>query len=558
MRQRSHLVAAGLGVVVALCLTTALIAGRGGAGQPLPYATPSLGPAVPTATPTTPVLEPGETISFPPVPSPTPTDRSLTSPDRLDSPLPQVSPPGFADPPAGTGLDRYTSQTLDWADCTLEGTHGDCATVLVPLDYGAPDAQAITLSLFKRPATATPYLGTLFVNPGGPGEPGRELAAGNSIDFAKLAGYDIIGWDPRGTGESTPVDCGDPSGIDRVLALDSTPDTPAATQALFDGWKQFGLDCLAHSGPLLAHVSTQETVADLDILRGLVGSAKLNYLGYSYGTLIGALYAQTYPGLVGRMVLDSPVNITDDDSISQAAGFDQALDTYAAWCARSTCGLGSTAPAVIAAITALLDQLGTQPLPAGDRHLTQSLAVDGISLYLYFDESAWTDLTHSIQWAQQGDGRYLLAAADAMWGRDATGNYALFPAFAAIGCLDSADSGIAGAETDWAEAKASASVFGTYFGIDATCVQWPVKPVDLPVIHAAGAAPILVVGATGDPATPYAYAPWMAGQLASGVLLTYDGAGHATSFNGRSSCVDTAVAAYLTGARVPPNGLYCT
>lgn len=503
-------------------------------------------------------VQSGQTIYVPEVPDPaTTTDRTFGQPDRPDPAVPTVSPPGFVAPPAGSGLSRYTGQTAAWTSCTVEQVTGQCATVRAPLDYAAPDGQAITLALFKVPATTSPRSGTLFVNPGGPGEPGRSLAATFNRDG--LESYDIVGWDPRGTGESTPVQCANGEVIDALMALDTTPDTQEELDALVGGWRQFGEDCLARSGPLLAHISTEDTVKDLDLLRVLVGDATLSFLGYSYGTQIGSLYAERYPDKVGRMVLDSAVNITKDESIIQATGFDTSLHTYSQWCVnQGSCPLGASPQAVTSTVTGLLDSLDTRPLTVGTRRLTQGLAADGIALFFYFDESAWGTLTQSIQQALSGQGSALLRAADLLRGRGDDGQYATsFFAFPAIGCADSADDGIARALADWKRDSVTAPIFGHYFGPNLTCTGWPVKataPVD---VHAAGAAPIVVVGAVGDSATPYPYAVWMAEQLQSGVLVTFAGNGHATFGNGRSACVDHAVVSFLADGVVPPYGLHC-
>ena len=495
-------------------------------------------------------------IRIPQVPTPSSAKRSYTSPQRLNLPLPEVELPGFIDAPPGEGIERYLNQAVSWSECVHNGASGQCTNLAVPLDYAAPNTQAITVALFKRPAIAK-SAGTLFINPGGPGESGRNYAAWSG--WSVLPEFDIVGWDPRGTGASTPIDCGDTEAIDRLLELNAIPDKPEATATLLDSWKQFGLSCLQHSGALLAHISTQDTVDDLEILRSLIGDDHLNYLGYSYGTLIGALYAETYPDKVGRMVLDSPVNLTDDDSISQEVGFSQAFDSYLNWCANNTeCELGNDSATVQSRIIALLDQLGSTPIPTENRLLTQHLATFGIMGYLYFDESAWPHLTNAIVEAEAGTGTNLLVSSDQVWGRDSLGEYHTFAPFQAISCLDNYDGGLAGAEADWVQEKVRSGVLGLYLGINVACVQWPVPPLDLPTITAKGAAPIVVVGATGDSATPYTYAPWMADQLESGVLVTYDGAGHGTSFSQRSSCVDEAVKKYLTGKRVPPNGLFCS
>ena len=519
---------------------------------PTPTAT-----AAPSASATA-TSTPGVVISKPPVPAPSATtDHTYTSPDRPKSTIPNVKPAGFINAPAGSGLIRYTKQALNWSDCTVNKQAVKCATVAAPLDYAALDGQALTLKLVKVPATASPRLGTIFVNPGGPGEPGTTLAV--SFQRTGLEQYDIVGWDPRGTGGSTPVVCENGAAVDQLMQLDQSPDNATEKQALLDGWKAFGASCLAKSGPLLQHIATVDTVQDLDMLRQLVGDAKLNYLGYSYGTYIGAVYAQKFPTMVGKLVLDSAVNITRDESVIQASGFDLALGNYAQYCASKGCSLGSTKQQVLDTITKLLDKLDSSPLPGDStRKLTQSIASDGIAIFLYADSQYWDQLTQAIEKALAGDGRYLLYYSDQLRGRGSDGQYdTSFFAFPAIGCADSQDDGIARAFSDWASDEQKAPIFGKYFGPNVTCVQWPVQGTPPFDITAKGAAPIVVVGATGDSATPYQYAAWMASQLASGVLVTYNGNGHAT-YGGKSACVDKAVVAYFAKGTVPPDGLFCT
>jgi len=552
-----------VGVSALLVLTLVIgVAFASGYAQNL-FAQPAVSSTTPTATsaPTatsTASTSGGAVISKPPVPAPTATtQRSWNSPDRPKSAIPAVKPAGFVNPPAGSGLARYTKQALNWSDCTVSKQAVKCATVAAPIDYAAPDGQAITLKLVKVAATASPRLGTIFVNPGGPGEPGTTLAA----DFQRtgLEQYDIVGWDPRGAGGSTPVQCENGAAVDQLMQLNQAPDNATQKQALLDGWKAFGASCLAKSGALLQHISTVDTVQDLDMMRQLVGDAKLNYLGYSYGTYIGAVYAEKFAGNVGKLVLDSAVNITQDESVVQASGFDLALGNYADYCASKSCSLGTTKQQVLDTITKLLDKLATSPLP-GDttRKLTQSIATDGIAIFLYADSSLWDQLTEALQKAIAGDGRYLLYYADQLRGRQTDGSYdTSFFAFPAIGCADSQDDGIARAWSDWTSDQKKAPIFGKYFGPNIACVQWPVQGVAPFDITAKGAAPIVVVGATGDSATQYQYAAWMAAQLASGVLVTYNGNGHAT-YGGKSTCVDNAVVAYFAKGTVPPDGLFCT
>lgn len=485
--------------------------------------------------------------SSPTSPGPTP------NPDRPDPAVPDVRPPGFVAPPVGQGLDRYLTQPLTWTPCGQQ----QCATVAVPLDYTAPDAQGITLSLLKVPATAEPRLGTIFVNPGGPGFGGTGLAR----DFARagLEQYDIVGWDPRGTGDSTPLACFQGEDVDAYMALDTSPDDAAERQALIVANRSFGQSCLERSGELLEHITSVETVRDLDVLRHLVGDEKLGYLGYSYGTWIGSLYAEMFPDRVGRLVLDGAVDLTeDDDDVIQAEGFDRALTSFAEWCVGQRCELGSTSEEVLQSVTGVFDATDVQPMPTrSERRLTQSLAVTGVVLLLYSEES-WPQLRQALELAQDGDGDALLFYADAYNDRGEDGRYGQSTfSFPAISCVDSDDEGLDEALTRWEEDQETAPIFGRYFGPSLTCPVWPAQP-QLPPdpITGAGAAPILVVGTTGDSATPYEYAVQMADQLESGHLLTLDGEGHGAYGNG-NACVDQAVVAYLKDGVLPADGARC-
>ena len=501
------------------------------------------------------------TITPTPTPTPTPVDiggvtvSSEPGPavDRPDLPDPGVLPDGFAAAPAGEGLTGYLAQQLDWSDC---GDGLQCARALVPLDYADPAGQAITLSLARRPATAEPRLGSLFVNPGGPGAPGSGLAGA----FARrgLEQYDIVGWDPRGTGASTRVRCYGASATDQLEALDASPDDSGERTELVRATYEFGKACWESSGRLLEHISTIETVRDLDLLRRVLGDDQLHFFGYSYGTQIGATYAELFPFSVGRLVLDAAVNITDSDEVIQAMGFDLALGNFADWCAGANCPLGGTREAVLASITGLFDELDAAPLAVRGRRLTQSLAVEGVAQLLYGGTRAWPALAAYVEWARDGSGEALLWAADQLNARDDDGQYgAMFYAFPAISCLDNLDHGVLDADALWAEDQGKAPIFGRYFGPQYTCALWPVRPAPQLELRGVGAAPILVIGGTGDNATPYQHAETMADQLESGVLLTYDGEGHG-SYGGKSSCVDEAVVDYLVDGRLPGEGQVCT
>lgn len=486
--------------------------------------------------------------------SPDPTTTEATSPDRPDVAIPDVQPEGFVDAPGG-GFAGYESQEIDWASCEVLEQF-DCATVAAPLDYDDPDRQALTLHLMRANATEEPKLGTLFVNPGGPGAPGSDLVI--SLKKDGLEQFDIIGMDPRGTGKSTPVQCWQGAEMDSFLDTDASPDDDAELQALIEAGRDFGQSCLDESGELLQHVTTQNTARDLDLLRGLVGDEKLFYLGFSYGTELGATYAEMFPDKVGRLVLDAAVNITDDETVIQAQGFDRAFTNFANWCLEQrTCGLGENVDEITASLRGVLDDLDQNPIPAGDRMVTQSQGVTGVVVTLYAEET-WEYLRQALVGAQNGDARLLLLLADAYNGRSPDGTFSsLHHAFPAIRCVDNPDEGIDAAIADAEEQTEKAPIFGPYFGPGTVCATWPVAAIEpLENITATGADPILVVGTTGDSATPYEFAVSMADQLESGVLLTLDGEGHG-AYGGNSECIDEAVVKYLVTGEAPAHETVC-
>ena len=429
--------------------------------------------------------------------------------------------------------------------------------MLAPLDYTKPDGQALTLSMAKRKATGKPRLGTLFLNPGGPGASGRQLVDG--FDSKGLERYDLIGWDPRGTYDSTPVQCySRGSDFDRYLALDVSPDDDAELGIQISADRDFGQVCLSKSGSLLQHISTAETVRDLDLLRGLVGDSKINYLGFSYGTLIGSLYAQTFPKRVGHLVLDGAVDILDSP-VTQLDGFERAVNNFADWCVAQKCALGKSRDEVLRAVSDLLTRLDGQPIKVGQRELTQSLGMTGVIFPLYGQQDSWDALRQGLEAViKKDDGSIMLRIADAYLGRSEDGNYDQdISGNPAIRCLDSQDTSVRKElAEDAAELKKKETTLGEFWGSDLVCPQWPVAPAPkLPKITARGARPIVVIGTTGDPATPYEYAVGMANQLDSGVLVSLHGFGHLAY--GQSPCVRKVVQAYLNGDVVPPNRTTC-
>lgn len=487
---------------------------------------------------------------------------SSPSAGRPVLPVPHVKPAGFVTPPPGRGLARYTGQKFSWKACHVDE---ECANAKVPLDYAKPNGQAITLAVARKPSTAKKPLGTLFINPGGPGGSGVDFLPNFRAD--DLRDYDIISWDPRGVGGSTPVECFTGRAMQTYTEMDSSPDSPVEVKAWQAENTAFGSSCLKRSGALLEHISTDETVRDLDVLREIADSPKLDYFGFSYGTSIGARYAQLFPAEVGRMVLDGATWLGNGSAsgyatggVGQDVGFDRALNDFASWSAKNRSRLGSSKKAVLKRITGLFDQLDRHPLKSGKRELSQSLAVAGTTLLLYQNASYYKYLEVALSRAVDGDGSALIFYADQLNYRAEDGTYGQTNyAFPAIRCLDSPDDGIDGALKDWkAEQQKGSSSFGKYFGPDFTCPTWPVaaKTNQDGSLTAAGAAPIVVVGTTRDPATPYEGAQAMARQLSSGVLLTLQGEGH-TAYD-QSACIRGKVDRYLLRGVVPKKGTTCS
>lgn len=481
-------------------------------------------------------------------------DVAPTPPDgRPLQPVPEGVAPGTSGPPAGSGDARYTGQAVAWSSCTKRV---ECARVAAPLDWSTPDGRALTLVAGRVRATATPRLGSLFLNPGGPGGSGLDLLAG--FPTQGLERWDLVSWDPRGVGRSTAVRCSDDASLDRLLALDSSPDDAAEASVRNAAVAGFGRDCLARSGALLEHVSTADTVRDLDLLRSLVGDERLTYLGFSYGTQIGAQYADTFPEHTGAMVLDGAVDLRAEPRVDQIQGFERALGHFATWCASQRCPLGSDRTAVLAGVKRLLTDLDAHPLPAAPgRPLTQQLGLSGVLAPLYDGTDGWPRLAGALAAAGRGQGSGLLALADAGNERGRDGRYgSLASAFPAIRCLDSQAESVAAADRRAATLVPKAPVLGPFNGADVFCPLWPVPPAPKTGrLHHVGDRPVVVVGTTGDPATPYEYAVDMARDLDSAVLVTHEGEGH-TAY-GSSACVRRLVQAYLNDGRVPASGVRC-
>jgi pimeloyl-ACP methyl ester carboxylesterase len=476
-------------------------------------------------------------------------------------PLP---PPTAAPSTPAPDLARYYDQTLSWDEC---GGGFECTSVTVPRDWAASDTGDIQVSLIRLPAKGT-RIGSLLINPGGPGVSGVDYVRAAKAQYTAPVrdAFDVVGFDPRGTGGTDPVRCLPPDQLDAFYAADPTPDDAAEEQELTRSIAELTRGCEERSGAILPYVSTEDSARDMDIIRAALGDDQLSYLGASYGTYLGAVYAGLFPDRVGRMVLDGaldPALGAIETGKQQLQGFQAAFDSFVADCAtHDDCPLPADPVAAGQRIADFYVSVDANPLPTFDaaRPLTEGLANLGIGEALYAPEYFWDPLRQGLRQAFAGDGSTLLSLADLYTDRNSDGSYGnLLEANIAINCLDKGSlESVAEAKALVPEYQKLSPVFGAGFAWGTvTCRDWPTPPVaPSEPISANGAAPILVVGTTRDPATPYAWAQALASQLASGVLLTYDGDGH-TAYNRGNACINRAVEGYLVAGVVPEDGKTC-
>ena len=404
-------------------------------------------------------------------------------------------------------------------------------------------------------------------DPGGPGVSGADYATNPESLFgpAVLEHYDIVGLDPRGVGDSDPVECLPDSQLDAVLTGDPDPDTPAEVKQGDARLRKLGRGCVEQSGGVARHISTVEVAKDLDVLRAAMGESKLTYFGASYGTAIGATYADLFPKNVGRMVLDGaldPRSSTLDLNLVQAHGFETALRAYVGACvARGSCFLGSTVDEGTRRIRQFLDQVEKQPLPAGTRELNVGNAFYGIGYPLY-NKAAWGVLDKAFQNAFNGDGSLMMALADAYLRRQRRRHVR---GQLVRGVLrdqlprprrrdPQLEAGAIPARRSTRRRRRSGAASSTACPRARTGRCTPATRAS--AVHATGAAPILVIGTTRDPATPLVWAKALAKQLDNAVLVTRDGDGH-TGYRQGSQCTDAIVEAYLVSGTVPKHNVRC-
>ena len=479
---------------------------------------------------------------------------------------PIAEPPG---PPPAT-LAGYYAQTLRWQACDKAF---QCARLLVPFDYHRPAWRRFSLPVIRLRATGPgPRIGSLVVNPGGPGASGISYAlqARTEIPAPVRARFDVVGFDPRGVGASEPaVHCLSGPQLDTYLSTNENLSGADQIAPVVAEAKLFARGCERASGALLPWVGTRNAARDMDILRAALGDTKLTYLGKSYGTYLGTWYAQLFPSHVRALVLDGAIDPGSSSlrmNIVQGQGFEVALRAFVADCvARAGCPVGhGPVAAGLARIQGLISRATAHPLVnnlSGQR-ADGALVLNGIATALY-SQAYWPTLREALASALRGDATVLVELANALWERNASGQYTnLADANMAVECLDRPwPAGGPAALARWRAAAASAEQAAPAFGTSIMwgslpCAYWPVRPDPQPSIRAAGAPPILVIGNKRDPATPYRWAQALAGDLRSGVLLGWDGNGHTAYMRG-SSCVDGIVNQYLLDLTVPRTGTVC-
>ncbi|WP_117000632.1 alpha/beta fold hydrolase [Desertimonas flava] len=476
---------------------------------------------------------------------------------------------GVTAAPAGAAPQRAPQQsTLAWGPCEEDvDPEFECTTLAVPLDYANPGGETIGIALIRLPA-AGQREGAVLMNPGGPGGSGYDLVAnaGAAIhnSMVGLDRFDIIGFDPRGVDRSGGIRCLDDAQVDATLYADDTPESIAEAVALAAGELAFPRACVAEYGDTLRHYSTEATARDMDSIRVALGDAQISYIGISYGTYLGAVYATLFPDQVRSMVLDAAAQYVGrtefEQYATQAIGFENAFANWAAWC-EETSECAFTAVDVAGRWDALLARLDTTPLVVADGREVNHVAMETATVSALYSETAWPELGAALAEAEAGDGQGLLDLADDYEGRNDDGTFdTLFQSFFIIRCASGIDAAVpADPEALLAEIRAAAPRFSRDMGlVDFYDLCGEMLPSDVePVVPSyTGSAPILVVGGMNDPATPFELAEELTAMMGPNArLLAYSGEGHGQIL--ASDCVTDIEAATIATLSLPVAGTVC-
>jgi len=497
-------------------------------------------------------------------------------------------------------LEQYYGQNLSWGGCSAFATtpsdkkaYADpglqCAYLNVPLDYANPKGRVIKVGLLRRPASDPAHrIGSLVINPGGPGGSGMSTAASLADQITNNdvgQRFDFVGFDPRGVGSSKPqVVCRTPAERDAERLMNLNVDSSPAGVAQTENQEKAddagcvtrtGQELLASGGTpetvsdtgkqVLENVGTRDVVRDMDVMRSALGDEKLTYLGYSYGTRIGTSYAEAFPKNVRAMILDGALDPQQDqisELLDQARGFQKAFDAFAAWCAgRADCALGQDKNQAVSKFQALVLPLIDKPIGVPDgRKLSYSDATIGTVQALYLSD-LWPTLNRGLVELTQGQGNILMRLADIYYGRGQDGSYSTeMDVFQAVQCVDNPpvkDPNVA-RDVD-AQYRKLAPFLDTGRppspALD-NCAFWSVPPTGGPHDpNTPGLPTVMVISTTQDPATPYQAGVNLARDI-NARLLTYEGTQH-TAFLQGNSCVDRAGISYLTDLQLPADGTRC-
>lgn len=470
-------------------------------------------------------------------------------------PLPSHTQPAIPD-----GLADFYNQEIVWSGCG----GGECATIRVPMDYDNPSAGLTTISAWRQKSDGqTKPLGTLVVNPGGPGASG----IGYARDVTRVASptlkanYDIVGFDPRGVGASNPLWCLDTAEMDKHMSSDVTPDDDAEAKQALASSHEMAAACVKAAPELIKHMSSLDTARDLDIIRAVLGDRHLNFLASSYGSMIASAYIDEFGPNVGRFVLNGPVDPAlsgDEITLGQAKGFDTVVRRYLDTCtAKKDCPLGNDPEAADDELKKILSDLDASPLKTSNQPgvLNGSWGLYGVIQGMYAD-AFWPKLDEALRDVKSGKGDTLMELARSYTGRgndSYTSN--IFQVMNAVGCADrgSQVEGLDHIKDLVTQAKKEAPLFGEFLAWSrAGCDSWPVKQTwPSKVVKGADVtSPILVLATTGDPATPYAWGKKVSEDLDTGFLVTREGNGHTAYLLG-NSCIDEATDTFLLTGRTP-------